>query len=153
MNGNQLSAEASKYYTKIPTGEKVAYGFWGFGSDLVWQTVSLYLTFYYTDIFGISAAQVTLLFLVSRIWDAINDPLMGIIIDKVHLKNKNNYKYIPWFQRLVIPFGIVTVLVFTTPVDFKNCICMVHLHCIWNAVYSSQYPCHLFVIGNDAGSD
>jgi len=120
MNGNQLSAEASKYYTKIPTGEKVAYGFWGFGSDLVWQTVSLYLTFYYTDIFGISAAQVTLLFLVSRIWDAINDPLMGIIIDKVHLKNKNNYKYIPWFQRLVIPFGIVTVLVFTTPVGISK---------------------------------
>lgn len=109
---SNLQDESRRYYVKIGTGEKLAYGFWGFGSDLVFQTVTIYLTFFYTDIFGITPAQVTALFLAARIWDAINDPLMGAIVEKCHFKRG---KYIPWFVNLCIPYGISTVLVFTTP--------------------------------------
>ena len=109
---NTLQSESKRYYTKIGTGEKLAYGFWGFGSDLVFQTITIYLTFFYTDIFGISPMQVTALFLAARVWDAINDPLMGMIVEKCHFKRG---KYVPWFVGLCIPYGISTVLVFTTP--------------------------------------
>ena len=107
-----LQNESKRFYVKIGTGEKLAYGFWGFGSDLVFQTITIYLTFFYTDIFGITPAQVPALFLAARVWDAINDPLMGAIVEKCHFKHG---KYIPWFVGLCIPYGISTVLVFTTP--------------------------------------
>ena len=107
-----LQDVSKRYYVKIGMGEKLAYGFWGFGSDLVFQTVTIYLTFFYTDIFGISPVQVTVLFLAARVWDAINDPLMGALVEKVHFKRG---KYIPWFVSLSIPYGLSTILVFTTP--------------------------------------
>ncbi|MFA9381219.1 MAG: MFS transporter, partial [Acetanaerobacterium sp.] len=107
-----LQDESKRYSVKIGTGEKMAYGFWGLGSDLVFQTVTIYLTFFYTDIFGISVAQVTALFLVARIWDAVVDPLVGAMVEKSHFKHG---KYIPWFVGLCIPYGISTILVFTTP--------------------------------------
>ncbi|MGL6199331.1 MAG: MFS transporter [Lachnospiraceae bacterium] len=109
---SSIQNESKRYYVKIGTGEKLAYGFWGFGSDLVFQTITIYLTFFYTDIFRISATQVTVLFLAARVWDAINDPLMGAIVEKCKFKSG---KYIPWFVGMCIPYGITTVLVFTTP--------------------------------------
>lgn len=114
---NSVKEESKRYYVKISTGEKAAYGFWGFGSDLVFQTITIYLTFFYTDIFGISAAQVTALFIAARVWDAINDPLMGAIVEKCNFKHG---KYIPWFVSLCIPYGISTVLVFTTPLGISK---------------------------------
>ena len=111
-NINTVADESKKYYYKIGGAEKAAYGFWGFGSDLVFQTITIYLTYFYTDIFGITAAQVTALFLAARVWDAINDPLMGALVEKCHFKHG---KYIPWFVGLCIPYGISTILVFTTP--------------------------------------
>jgi len=109
--------ESKRYYVKIGIQEKAAYGFWGFGSDLVFQTLTLYLTFFYTDIFGITPAQLTVLFLAARVWDAVNDPIMGAIVEKCHFKRG---KYIPWFVSLCIPYGISTVLVFTTPVGISK---------------------------------
>lgn len=112
MSNLTVADESKKYYYKIGGAEKAAYGFWGFGSDLVFQTITIYLTYFYTDIFGITAAQVTALFLAARVWDAINDPLMGALVEKCHFKQR---KYIPWFVGLCIPYGISTILVFTTP--------------------------------------
>ena len=63
-----LQNESKRFYVKIGTGEKLAYGFWGFGSDLVFQTITIYLTFFYTDIFGITPAQVTALFLACLLY-------------------------------------------------------------------------------------
>ncbi|MDD3173993.1 MAG: MFS transporter [Herbinix sp.] len=116
-NLNTVQDESKRNYVKIGTGEKAAYGFWGFGSDLVFQTITIYLTYFYTDIFGISALQVTALFIAARVWDAINDPLMGAIVEKCHFKRG---KYIPWFVALCIPYGISTILVFTTPVGISK---------------------------------
>ena len=112
MSNLTVADESKKYYYKIGGAEKAAYGFWGVGSDLVFQTITIYLTYFYTDIFGITAAQVTALFLAARVWDAINDPLMGALVEKCHFKQG---KYIPWFVGLCIPYGISTILVFTTP--------------------------------------
>ena len=107
-----LQNESKRFYVKIGTGEKLAYGFWGFGSDLVFQTITIYLTFFYTDIFGITPAQVTALFLAARVWDAINDPMMGTICERLQPKKGKYWVYIRWGA---VPFGLAAVLTYTTP--------------------------------------
>ena len=73
---------------------------------------SAYLLFFYTDIFGISAAAAGTMFLVTRVWDSFNDPLMGMIGDRT----KSKYgKFRPYLLYVAIPFAIVGVLTFTTP--------------------------------------
>lgn len=63
--------------------QRVGYGLADFSCNLVWQMITLYLMFYYTDVMGLMAAQVALLFLLTRIVDGITDIVMGVIIDKI----------------------------------------------------------------------
>ncbi len=95
--------------------EKVGYGLGDFAANIVFQTVMIFLMYFYTDIFGIPVAVVGTLFLVSRIWDAVNDPLMGALADRT----KSKYgRFRPWIKWTAFPFGIMAVLMFTTP-DFS----------------------------------
>lgn len=92
--------------------EKVAYGLGDTASNIVFQTVMLFLTFFYTDIFGISPAVVGSMFLLVRIIDAVTDPLMGALADKTHSRHG---KYRPYLLWLALPFALCSVLAFTTP--------------------------------------
>ncbi|CAM5184536.1 MFS transporter [Alishewanella longhuensis] len=92
--------------------EKMAYGLGDTASNIIFQTVMLFLTFFYTDIFGISPAVVGTLFLVVRIIDAITDPLMGALADKTQSRFG---QYRPYLLYLALPFGLISVLAFTTP--------------------------------------
>lgn len=92
--------------------EKIAYGLGDTASNIIFQTVMLFLTFFYTDIFGISPAVVGTLFLVVRIIDAITDPLMGALTDATHTKHGNYRPYLLW---LALPFGMISVITFSTP--------------------------------------
>lgn len=100
---------------KLQIKEKVGYGLGDFAANIVFQTVMIFLMYYYTDIFGIPVAAVGTLFLLSRIWDAVNDPIMGAIADRT--KSKHG-RFRPWIKWTALPFGIVAVLMFTTP-DFS----------------------------------
>ncbi|MDY0393453.1 glycoside-pentoside-hexuronide (GPH):cation symporter [Virgibacillus halophilus] len=75
-----------------------------------WLIVTCY--FFYTDVFGITAAAAGTLFLVTRIFDAVNDPIMGIIVDKT--KSKHG-KTRPYLLYVAIPFGILSIITFITP--------------------------------------
>lgn len=97
---------------KVPFKEKIAFGFGDLASVLYWQTFMLYFTYFYTDIFVIPAAAAATMFLVSRIFDGINDPLMGIIADRTETKWGKFRPYLLW---LCVPFAISGVLVFSTP--------------------------------------
>lgn len=92
--------------------EKFAYGFGDLASVLYWQTFMLYFTYFYTDIFLIPAGVAATMFLVSRIWDGVNDPLMGIIADRTHTRWGKFRPYLLW---ICVPFAIVGVLTFTVP--------------------------------------
>ncbi|ALS99818.1 glycoside-pentoside-hexuronide (GPH):cation symporter [Lacimicrobium alkaliphilum] len=92
--------------------EKVAYGLGDTASNIVFQSVMLFLSFFYTDVFGISPAIVGTLFLVVRIFDAVTDPLMGAINDRT---NSRHGKFRPYLLWLAVPFGLISVLAFTTP--------------------------------------
>lgn len=97
---------------KLSIKEKVGYGLGDFAANIVFQTVMIFLMYFYTDIFGIPAAAVGTLFLLSRIWDAVNDPLMGAVADRT----KSKYgRFRPWIKWTAIPFGVMAVIMFTTP--------------------------------------
>ncbi len=92
--------------------EKVAYGLGDTASNIIFQTVMLFLTFFYTDIFGISPAVVGSMFLLVRILDAVTDPLMGALADKTESRHG---KYRPYLLWMALPFALCSVLAFTTP--------------------------------------
>ncbi len=92
--------------------EKIAYGLGDTASNIVFQTVMLFLSFFYTDIFGLSPAIVGTLFLVVRIFDAVTDPFMGAMTDRTNTKYGKFRPYLLW---LSVPFGLISVLAFTTP--------------------------------------
>jgi GPH family glycoside/pentoside/hexuronide:cation symporter len=99
---------------KLSFGEKIGYSLGDTASNLFWQTFSMFLLYFYTDIFGISAAAAGTMFLVTRIWDTVNDPLMGIIADRT---NSKWGKFRPYLLYLAVPFGVIGIFTFTTP-DF-----------------------------------
>ncbi len=102
----------SKDTQKVSVREKIGYGLGDTASNLFWQTFMMFLLFFYTDIFGIPAAVAGTMFLITRIWDTVNDPIMGVIADRTDTKWG---KFRPWLLWLAIPFGLIGLLTFTTP--------------------------------------
>lgn len=94
--------------------EQLAYGCGDFASCLYWRTFMVYLPFFYTDIYGLPAAALGTLLLVSRIWDGINDPLVGLWADRTDTRWG---KFRPFILLGCLPFAGLGVLTFTTP-DF-----------------------------------
>lgn len=88
------------------------YGIGNFAAQLSWTMVSTYLVIFYTDVFGLAASAVAMLMLIAKVWDGINDPIMGIIMDKNHSKWG---KYRPLIVCGSIVLVIFTVLTFSTP--------------------------------------
>ncbi|MBD1388092.1 MFS transporter [Neiella sp. HB171785] len=96
----------------LKTKEKVAYGLGDTASNFIFAIVMSFITYFYTDVFGISAAVVGTMFLVVRIIDAVTDPLMGAFADKTETRWGRYRPYLVW---LAVPFAIISVLAFTTP--------------------------------------
>ncbi|MGI6056117.1 MAG: MFS transporter [Bilifractor sp.] len=67
---------------KLPMIEKIGYFFGDFGSQFCWSFIGSYLSVFYTDVVGIAPLAVTVIFLIARIWDAVNDPMMGAIAER-----------------------------------------------------------------------
>lgn len=102
-------------HQKLPFWIKVAYGSGGFGNNFIYALMTVYLMVFYTDYFGLPPAAVGTLFLVARIWDAINDPVMGMLVDNTETRWG---KFRPYL--LFVPFIVATTttLCFTSP-DFS----------------------------------
>ena len=92
--------------------EKIGYSFGDAASSMFWKLFGMYIMFFYTDIFGISAAIVGSMFLITRIGDAVIDPMIGIIADRTQTRWGKFRPYLLW---VALPFGIIGVLTFTTP--------------------------------------
>ena len=96
----------------ISVKEKVAYGLGDTASNFVFQTVILFLTFYYTDVVGLNPATVGSIFLLVRLIDSVTDPLMGSLADKTRTRWGAYRPYLLW---MALPFALISVLAFTTP--------------------------------------
>lgn len=92
--------------------EKIGYGFGDMASSMFWKVFSAYLPFFYAEVFGLPLALASILFLVTKFWDAISDPLMGILADRTQTRWG---KYRPWLLFMSIPFALCGILLFTTP--------------------------------------
>tara|TARA_B110000902_G_scaffold59031_1_gene69207 strand:- start:2887 stop:4215 length:1329 start_codon:yes stop_codon:yes gene_type:complete len=92
--------------------EKIAYGLGDTASNIIFQTVMMFLLLFYTDVMGLSPAAVGTMFLLVRIIDAVTDPIMGNIADNTKTKWGQFRPYLLW---LALPFAIISILAFTTP--------------------------------------
>lgn len=97
---------------KLPFREKVGYSLGDAASNLYFQTFVVFLPIFYTDVFGISAAAMGTMLLVTRVFDAVNDPIMGMIADRTKTRWGAFRPYIGGFA---IPLAIAGVLAFTSP--------------------------------------
>jgi len=97
---------------KLSIKEKVGYSLGDTASNLFFQTFIYYILFFYTDVFGITAKAAGIMFLVTKIWDAVNDPMMGMIADRTNTRWGKFRPYLIWGA---IPFGVLGILTFTTP--------------------------------------
>lgn len=111
----------------VKLSEKIGYGFGDMASSMFWKLFTMYLMFFYTDVFGIPAAVVGTMFLVTRIWDSINDPIFGILGDRTNTRWGKFRPYILW---LCIPFGVIGFLTFVTP-DFEYTGKVVYAYCTY----------------------
>lgn len=99
----------NNYIRPFGKRDKLGYFFGDFGNALLFGLSSNYLTLFYVDVLGITAASVGTLLLVARAWDAINDPLIGTWIDTRKPTKAGQFR--PWFLRMAIPvagFGILS---------------------------------------------
>lgn len=92
--------------------EKIGYGFGDMASSMFWKLFGSYLMIFYTDVFGLPAAVVGTMFLITRIWDSAFDPIIGVIADRTQSRWG---KFRPYLLYLAIPFALVGILTFTTP--------------------------------------
>ncbi len=103
---------SSPGFKKLPLREMLAFGAGDFASVLYWQTFMKYLPFFYTEVFGITAGALGTMLLVSRIWDGVNDPIIGMFADRTETRWG---KFRPFILFGCVPFAIFGVLTFTTP--------------------------------------
>lgn len=96
---------------KFLTGRMERAGYYGYfvGQNIIYIFVTLFLSVYYTTALGIPPATVGAILLGARIWDAVNDPLLSVLIEKANLRGG---KFKPWINSVAILIPLSTVLVF-----------------------------------------
>lgn len=97
---------------KIKLREKIGYGFGDMASSMFWKLFGSYLMIFYTDVFGLPAAVVGTMFLITRIWDSAFDPIVGIVADRTKTRWG---KFRPYLLFLAVPFAIIGIVTFFTP--------------------------------------
>ena len=122
---------------KLTFREKYSYGIGAFGKDLVYAFVATYLMMFFTDEVGISSVFVGGLFFVSRFWDAINDPIMGSLVDNTNTKWG---KFRPWILIGTLINAVVLIFLFINPTKFLSGK-MVYVYCsvayiLWGMTYT-----------------
>ena len=101
--------EKKKY---VPKKELTAFCVAGMGQGMIYALMSSYISDYYLNVLQLTPMFVLLLMLFARIWDAINDPLMGMIVDRSNLKSG---KMIPFIRFALVPVAVVTFLMYLSP--------------------------------------
>ncbi|MBN2244107.1 MAG: MFS transporter [Acidobacteria bacterium] len=109
MHQNSISSGPR---TRLSFAENFGFALGDTASNFFFQTFNIFLLYYYTDVFGIDAAVAGTMFLVTRLWDAVNDPIMGLIADRTETRWG---KYRPYLLWMAIPYGICGYLLFANP--------------------------------------
>ena len=116
--------------------EKVSYGLGAVGKDMVYSIVSGYLLYYYHDLLGISGTFIGVLFMVCRVLDALNDPFMGIIVEKTHTRMG---KFRPWLLIGSVLSAISLFGMYSVPRSLTGTPLLVYIslaYFIWGTTYT-----------------
>ncbi len=115
--------------------EGIAYSLCGFGQNLICTIIGSYLTIFMTDAIGYGALSVALLMLLARIYDALNDPIMGSIVDRTKTKWGKCRPYLRW---MALPVAGITILCFLPwyPNSHGGFAAMTIMYLIWGMVYT-----------------
>ena len=97
---------------KTSLSEKIGYGLGDMACSMFWKVFSYYLPFFFSNIFGLRLDQVAVLLVVTRIWDAVSDPMMGILADRTSTRWG---KYRPYLLLMALPFALSGIFLLTTP--------------------------------------
>lgn len=92
--------------------EKIGYGLGDMSSSMFWKIFSYYLPIFYSDVFGLKPVHAATLLLVTKLYDAVSDPVMGIIADRTETRWG---KYRPYLLWMAVPFAVIGVLSFYVP--------------------------------------
>ena len=96
--------------------QRIGYGAADFACNLIWQMISLYLLYYYTDIAHLNGLAIASMFVVCRVIDGITDLLIGYAIDKTHTRWGKSRPYFLWGA---VPFALFACLAFSVPENFS----------------------------------
>ncbi len=124
--------EQKKYVQKK---EMTSFCVAGLGQGMIYALMSSYISDYYLNVLQLTPMFVLLLMLLARVWDAINDPLMGMIVDRSNLKSG---KMLPFIRFALIPIGIVTLLMYLSPNLDKTALMIYSaiVYVAWGMIYT-----------------
>lgn len=97
---------------KLTRKEKISYGMGAVGKDLVYMLSASYMLYYYQDVMGVNAIVMGVILMIARIFDAFNDPIMGVVVAKTRTKWG---KFRPWLLIGSITNAVVLYIMFTAP--------------------------------------
>ena len=92
--------------------EKIGYGLGEMSSSMFWKIFSYYLPSFYSNIFGLSLEHAAVLLLITKLWDAVSDPVMGLIADRTTSRWGRYRPYLIWIAG---PYAVAGILTFTNP--------------------------------------
>ena len=124
--------EQKKYVQKK---EMTSFCVAGLGQGMIYALMSSYISDYYLNVLQLTPMFVLLLMLLARVWDAINDPLMGMIVDRSKLKSG---KMLPFIRWALIPIGVVTLLMYLSP-NLDKTAMMIYsaiVYVAWGMIYT-----------------
>lgn len=102
---------------KLSAKEKVSYGLGAVGKDMVYMLSATYILYYYQDIMGVSAIAMGIILMAARVFDAFNDPIMGVIV----AKTKTRWgKFRPWLFIGTLTNAIILFVMFSAPPSLKG---------------------------------
>ena len=136
---------------KCPVIERAIYGFGDLASCLFWQTITLYLLFFYTDVFGMAAAAAGIMIGVSRLLDAFFDVVIGMTADRTSTRWGKFRPYLLW---MAVPLAVSAILAFTTP-SFGGAAKMVYAYVtfiFFMFMYSAINIPYTAMLGSSAGT-
>jgi len=98
--------------SSVPIGEKITYGFGNLAANLMITTANGFITYFYTDVVGLTISVVGSILLFARVFDGITDILMGAVVDRTSTAKG---KARPWIKRMILPYALALILLFTSP--------------------------------------
>ena len=134
----EVEVEESEEKMSLSWKSLIGYGLGDMGGMMTNTVLGSFLTTYYTDVAGLTTGTVATMYIFLKLWDGINDPLMGTLMDKAFAKNTKKGKFRPWLYRATPLLLICSILMFTAP-SYVNGVAKVIVATVTYLLYEGSY--------------